>query len=202
MYVLQGREGIKGEEGKAGTKRKGREKRWAKKRYMAIFRPLLLSEIQWQYPKNLLPLLHSLVSSVSTQELDCSTGSRKTPAFPRAAPLAKAAVRSVNQPSRSRQTQNHTGLLQADCCLCGCTGKMWQHWNTAIPKLQHHIHGPHSLCMARLGKEAACTGREHEVCTVSKTLPNHKKPTLLDGFYVKKGGGYPPLMHKALLSWV
>lgn len=27
MYVLQGREGIKGEEGKAGTKRKGREKR-------------------------------------------------------------------------------------------------------------------------------------------------------------------------------
>lgn len=70
---------------------------------MAIFRPLLLSEIQQQYPKNLLPLeLHSLVFPVSTQELDCSTGSRKTSAFPRAAALAKAAVLSVNQPSRSR----------------------------------------------------------------------------------------------------
>lgn len=96
---------------------------------MAIFRPLLLSEIQWQYPKNLLPLeLHSLVSSVSTQELDCSTGSRKTPAFPRAAPLAKAAVLSVNQPSRSRQpktTQDSYRLTAAFVAAqgrCGSTG--------------------------------------------------------------------------------
>lgn len=153
-------------------------------------------------PKNLLPLeLHSLVSPVSAQELDWSIGCRKIPAFPRAAPLPKAAVLSLNQPSRSRWTQNHRGLQQTDCCLCGCSGKLWQHWNTATPKVQHLIHGPHSLCMPRLGKVAPCTGREHKVCTVSKTLPNHKK-NYLDSFYVKKGGGYPPVMHKVQLSWV
>lgn len=125
---------------------------------------------------------------------------QENPCFPQSSSTCKSSCAFCEPAQQEQTTQNRTGLLQADCCLCGCTGKMWQHWNTAIPKVQHHIHGPHSLCMARLGKEAACTGREHEVCTVSKILPNHKKPTLLDGFYVKKGGGYPPLMHKALLS--
>lgn len=55
-----------------------------------------------------------------------------------------------------------------------------------IHKVQHHIHGAHSLCMASLGKGAACTGREHEVCTVSKTLPNHKKLPYLTAFMWSK----------------
>lgn len=77
-----------------GTKRnqegqRGRES-W---RYTEIFRPLLLSEIQQRYPRNLLPReLHSLASPVSTQELGCTTGGRKAPAFPRVATLKKAAV--------------------------------------------------------------------------------------------------------------
>lgn len=67
-YVLQGREGKKEKE-KVGMKRRGTKrsqegengsKRW---RYMEIFRPLLMSEIQWQYPRNLAPLkLHSVPS--------------------------------------------------------------------------------------------------------------------------------------------
>lgn len=84
--------------------------RGERKRRMEIFRPLLPSEIQQQYPRNLLPLeLHSLVSPESTQELNCGTGGRKKPAFPRAAPLKKAAVLSTNQSSTSRWTQKYRG---------------------------------------------------------------------------------------------
>lgn len=39
---------------------------------------------------------------------------------------------------------------------------------------------------AGLGKEAACTGREHEVCTVPITLPNHKKRPYLIAFMWRK----------------
>ena len=110
--------GIKEKERKAGTKRKGTgtkrsqegEKGRERWRHMEIFRPLLLSEIQRQYQRNLLPLeLHSLVSPVSTRELDCGTGGRKEPIFPRAALLKKAAVLSTNQSSMSRWTQKHRG---------------------------------------------------------------------------------------------
>lgn len=46
------------------------------------------------------------VSLVSTQELDSSTGGRKDSAFPRAAPLKKAAVLLMNQSSMSSWAQN------------------------------------------------------------------------------------------------
>lgn len=116
--MLQGREGIKENERKVGIKRngmgtkrsqegeKGRE-RW---RYMETVRLLLLSEIQQQYPRNLLPLeLHSLGSPASTQELDCGTRGRIEPAIPRAALLEKAAVLSTNPSSTSRWTQKPRG---------------------------------------------------------------------------------------------
>lgn len=183
-YVLQGREGIKGEERKAGTKKKGRGKKMSQEKIhgniqtsAAVRDPAAVSKksAATGAPFTGAPSEHSGAGLQHRKQ--------ENPCFPQSSCTCKSSC-AFCEPAQQEQMnpKPHRTPLQADCCLCDCTGKMWQNWNTAIHKVQHHIHGAHSLCMASLGKGAACTGKEHEVCTVSKTLPNHKKLPYLTAF--------------------
>lgn len=169
-----------GEERKAGTKRKGWwGERWVRKIYIAIFRLLLLSEIQWQYPKNLLPSeLHSLVSPVSTQELDWSSGKQENPCFPQSSSTCKSSWTSLAGAGEPKTTEDSNRLTAAFVTVQGRSG------STGIqpPPKYSTTSMDHTHCMPRFGKGAACTGREHKVCTVSKTLPNHKELSYLTAF--------------------